>query len=57
MPIIINELEVIAAQPPERPQPQSRAERENTPPPGPTPEDIYWAMRQLVARRLRVQAD
>ncbi|MBM0740395.1 hypothetical protein JOY44_01975 [Phormidium sp. CLA17] len=54
MPIIINEIEVIAP-------PPSRAESRNTEsvnlsPAGPTPRDIYWVTRKLMERQLRSQS-
>jgi hypothetical protein len=54
MPVVINELEVIAE--PEPPEPR-REMRRPTPPSGPTPEDVYWVMRRLALRRWRLQAD
>ena len=55
MTVIINELEVIAPPPQERLAQERRAE--NTPPPGPTPEDIYRVVRQQLLRQLRIQTD
>lgn len=54
MPVIINELEVIAP-PPNRDDVKDES-AQNIKPPGPTPEDIYWATRKLTERRLRLSA-
>lgn len=54
MPVIINEVEVIA---PPLPREQVRqTDPANLPAPGPTPHDVYLALRKLVERRLRLQA-
>ncbi|MFQ6027667.1 MAG: hypothetical protein ACE5Q6_09265 [Dehalococcoidia bacterium] len=54
MPIIINEVEVIA------PPPDREAVRDESPEnikaPGPTPHDIFWTMRRLIERQVRLQA-
>ena len=55
MPIVINDLEVIAPPAPHEPAQQSKPQ--NTPQPGPTPEVSNWVMRRLVARHLRLRAD
>jgi hypothetical protein len=55
MPTIVNDLGVIAEPPPKgQAQPPKQ---ENTPPPGPTPEDLYWVVRRQALRRLRLHAD
>jgi len=54
MPIIINDIEVIA--PPPNPTGQGKVEPVNRPPKGPTPQDIYWVNRKLLTRQLRVHA-
>lgn len=54
MPIIINEIEVIAA-PPTREEVRTR-EPVNLPPAGPTPRDLYWVTRKLIERQLRSHA-
>ncbi len=54
MPVIINEIEVIAP-PPSREQ-QRDTNVTNMKPPGPTPADIYWVTRRLIERRLRLAA-
>jgi hypothetical protein len=54
MPVIINQLEVIAPPPVSNPAskpPQTR------PQPGPTPHDIQRVLRQATLRALRVKAD
>ncbi|HEX9371218.1 MAG TPA: hypothetical protein VF897_09435 [Roseiflexaceae bacterium] len=55
MPVIINDLEVIA--PPEPPEKQHETKPQNQAPPGPTPDDLYQVLRRLIARQLRVEAD
>jgi hypothetical protein len=55
MPIIINEIEVIAP-PPAREQVQN-PNAQNRPQLGPTPADIRRVIRRLVERRLRLWAD
>jgi hypothetical protein len=55
MPTIVNDLEVVAAPPPKPAGPPPK--QQNLPPPGPTPEDLYWVARRLALRRLRLQAD
>lgn len=55
MPIVINDLEVIAPAAPREPAQQPKPQ--NTPLPGPTPEDVYWVVRRAVARHLRLMAD
>lgn len=55
MSVIINELEVIAP-PPSREEVRETMPQ-NLPQAGPTPEDIYWVLRRLVERELRLQAD
>lgn len=54
MPVIINEVEVIA--PPPTRQELRSAPPETIKPPGPTPRDIYWVTRKLLERRVRLQA-
>ena len=54
MPIIINDVEVIA--PPPSRQDQRQTAPSNLPPVGPTPRDIYWVNRQLIARQVRLHA-
>ena len=54
MPVIINEVEVIAPPPPKEQQRDMNAA--NVKPPGPTPADIYRVTRKLIERRLRLQA-
>lgn len=54
MPIIINEVEVIAP-PPTREEIRNNAEV-NLPPAGPTPRDLYWVTRKLMERQIRLQA-
>lgn len=54
MPVIINEVEVIA--PPPGREELRHASPETTKPVGPTPRDIYWAVRKLLERRLRLEA-
>lgn len=54
MPVIINEVEVIA--PPPRPETVQQRNPEQVPPAGPTPHDIYRVTRKLMERRLRLQA-
>ena len=54
MPVIINEIEVIAP-PPSRSEVKETAPA-NLPPTGPTPRDIYWVNRKLMARQMRVAA-
>jgi len=53
MPVIINELEVIAAPPPRE---AATAPGEPAVPAGPTPEDIQAIILRLVSRELRVYA-
>lgn len=54
MPVIINELEVIA--PPPNKDKTLNDSAMNIKPPGPTPEDLYWATRKLLERKVRLQA-
>jgi hypothetical protein len=54
MPIIINEIEVIAP-PPTREEVRNN-EPVNLPPAGPTPRDLYWVTRKLIERQLRSHA-
>jgi hypothetical protein len=54
MPTIVNDLDVIAEPPPKIPAQQPK--QENTPAPGPTPEDLYWVVRRQALRRLRLCA-
>jgi hypothetical protein len=54
MPVIINEIEIIA--PPPSRQEIRNSDPVNLPPPGPTPRDIYWVNRQMMSRQLRVHA-
>ena len=57
MPVVINDLEVIAP-PPRDPQQEAQEPRRKTrPQPGPTPEDIYLVMRRMALRQLRLHAD
>jgi hypothetical protein len=55
MPVIINEVEVIAP-PPAREQSQN-PNPQNRPQMGPTPADIQQVIRKFVERRLRLRAD
>ena len=54
MPIIINDVKVIA--PPPSRQEQRHTDPANLPPTGPTPRDIYWVTRKLMERQLRSHA-
>lgn len=54
MPIIINEVEVIA--PPPSREAIRNTEPVNLPPAGPTARDIYWVTRKLIERQLRSQS-
>ncbi|HEY9818631.1 MAG TPA: hypothetical protein V6D20_22900 [Candidatus Obscuribacterales bacterium] len=54
MPIIINDMEVIA--PPPSPGEVHSTEPVNLPPPGPTPRDLYWVTRKLMERQMRLYA-
>ena len=54
MSVIINEVEVIASPP--TGEAVSTANSANPQPSGPTPQDLYWAMRKLIERRVRLQA-
>ncbi|MEX1020444.1 MAG: hypothetical protein WDZ49_12345 [Litorilinea sp.] len=54
MPVIVNEVEVIA--PPPTQSDQKEKSTENMKPPGPTPNDIYWVTRKLLERRVRLLA-
>ena len=54
MPIIINEVAVIA--PPLHQEVATTGEVLNTKPPGPTPRDLYWTVRKLMERQIRLQA-
>jgi len=54
MPVIINEVEVIAPPPPRDQLRNINAE--NIRPPGPTPADIYRVTRKLIERRMRLVA-
>jgi hypothetical protein len=54
MPIIINEVSVIA--PPTPTETTPIAEEGNTKPPGPTPRDLYWTVRKLMERQIRLYA-
>jgi hypothetical protein len=55
MPTIVNDLDVIA-EPPQK-APAQPPKQQNTPPPGPTPDDLYWVVRRQALRRLRLHAD
>ena len=54
MPVIINELEVIAA--PAKPTNINTEGPNSVKPIGPSPQDVYWAMRKLSERRIRLEA-
>ncbi|MEM6253932.1 MAG: hypothetical protein AAF821_13515 [Cyanobacteria bacterium P01_D01_bin.156] len=54
MAIIINDVDVIAPSPSR--EDVRHAAPANVPPAGPTPRDIYWVTRKLMARQLRSQA-
>lgn len=54
MPVIINEVEVIA--PPPSAAEGPRTTPENSRPPGPTPLDIYWTTRKIMERQARLHA-
>jgi hypothetical protein len=54
MPIVINEVSVIA--PPTPTETASRTEEVNAKPPGPTPRDLYWTVRKLTERQIRLYA-
>jgi hypothetical protein len=54
MPVIINEVEVIAPPPSATEGRPTSPEANQTP--GPTPLDIYWTVRKVMERQMRLHA-